>query len=56
MILTKHFYGVGLSVPRTTPNLEDQDINFVWVITFDLSIMGGPTITCAAASVALRII
>jgi hypothetical protein len=50
------FYGVGASAPRPTPNLENQDINFVWVITFDLSVIGGPTSNYAATSVALRII
>jgi hypothetical protein len=25
---TNYYYGVGLSVPQPTPNLEDQDISF----------------------------
>jgi hypothetical protein len=33
---------VELLTPRQTPNLEDQGIHFVWVITLDLSGMGGP--------------
>jgi hypothetical protein len=37
------FYGVGLLVPRQTPTLEDQGIPFCWIVTLDLSGMGGPT-------------
>jgi hypothetical protein len=40
---TCDFYCVGLLAPRQTPNLEDQGIPFVLVITLDLSGMGGPT-------------
>jgi hypothetical protein len=34
---------VGLLAPRQIPNLEDQGIPFFWIITLDLSGMGGPT-------------
>jgi hypothetical protein len=34
---------VGLLASSQTPNLEDQVILFVWVITLDPSGMGGPT-------------
>ena len=37
--VTIFFYCVVLLAPHQTPNLEDQ----VWVITLDLSGMGGPT-------------
>jgi hypothetical protein len=39
----KFFYCVGFLAPRQTPNLEDQGIPFCWVITLDLSGIGGPT-------------
>jgi hypothetical protein len=47
---------MGLGLSATTPNLEDQGILFVWVITFDLSGMGGPASSYATAGIALRII
>jgi len=48
------FYRVRLA-PRPIPNLEGQGI-LLWVITFDLSGMGGPASSYATASIALRII
>ena len=50
------FYGVGLSVPCLTPNLEDQVIIFCWVTTFDLSGMGDPNSSYATDSIAVMII
>ena len=37
------FCGVRLLASQPTPSLEDQVSLFIWVITLDLSGMGGPT-------------
>jgi hypothetical protein len=50
------FYRVGFLATRPTPNLEGQCIPFVWVITFDLPVMGAPASSCATAGIALRIV
>ena len=50
------FYGVGLSAPCPTPNLEVRSIPFSQAITFDLSGKGGPTSSYATASIAFKII
>ena len=49
------FYGKRLSATCPTPNLESHVIAFC-VITFDLSGIGDPINSCAATSVALRVI
>jgi hypothetical protein len=41
--VTVHFSGVGSLASLATPNLDDQELHFVWPLTFDLSEMGGPT-------------
>jgi hypothetical protein len=51
-----HFYGMGLSASRLTPNLEDKGIPFSLGHHLDLSGMGGPTSSYATTSTALRII
>jgi len=51
-----YFYGLKSSASRSVPNLEDQGIPFVWVVTFDLSSREGHTCSYAMASIALRII
>jgi hypothetical protein len=48
--VTTNFYRVGSSAPRPTPNLEDQ----VWHLPRNLSGMGGPTSSYAAAGIALE--
>jgi hypothetical protein len=45
-----------MSASCPTPNLGARVSIFVWVITFDLSGMGGPTSSYSTASIALRII
>jgi hypothetical protein len=50
------FYRVGLLATRPTPILEGQCIPFVWVITFDLPVMGAPASSYATAGIALRIL
>jgi hypothetical protein len=50
------FYGVRLSAARPTPTERTRASLFVWIITFGLSGMGGPTSSCATTSIALRII
>ena len=50
------FYRVRLSASHPTPNLEDQGIPFVWVITFDLSGIWCHTSSITTASRALGII
>jgi hypothetical protein len=41
---TNYFYGVGLSAPLPTPPTWRTRVSlFVWVITLDLSGIGGPT-------------
>jgi hypothetical protein len=44
-----------LLASRPTPNLEDQGILFVWLLTLDLSGLGGPTSSYATAGIALRV-
>ena len=39
-----------------TPNLGDQGIPFVWVITFNLSSKGGPTSSYVTAGIDIQII
>jgi hypothetical protein len=34
---------VGLLARRSTPNLEDQGLHFIWPLPFDLSGIGGST-------------
>jgi hypothetical protein len=47
---------VGCHPHVQPPNLEDQGIPFVWVITFDLSGMGAPASSYTTADIALKII
>jgi hypothetical protein len=42
-LVTIYFYGVGLLASRPTPTLRARVSLFVWIITLDLSGMGGPT-------------
>jgi hypothetical protein len=53
--MTADFYRVGSSAPCQTPNLEDQGI-LLWRLPRNLSGMGGPTSSYAAASIALQFI
>jgi hypothetical protein len=48
------FYGMGLSAPCPTPDLEDQGIPFSLGHHLDLSGMGDPTSSYATASIAVR--
>jgi hypothetical protein len=41
--VTVNFSRVELSTPHPTQNLEDQGLNFAWLLPFDLSGMGGAT-------------
>jgi hypothetical protein len=47
---------VGLLVSSSKPQSGGPGYPFLWVITFDLSIMGGPANSNATATTALRII
>jgi hypothetical protein len=50
-----NFYGVRSSALCPTPNLEDQGIPLRLAPTFDLSGLGGPTGSYAAAGIALEV-
>jgi hypothetical protein len=49
------FYGVRLSAPGPTPNLEDRISLFVWFLPLNLSGMFDSTSSYATAVIALRV-
>ena len=52
-----HFFTVWVISPKPTPNLEDQECLFIWLLPFDLSGMGGPVGSFETpASIALGVI
>jgi hypothetical protein len=54
---TEHIlYGVGCQSHDRPPAWRTRIFLFVWVIIFDLSVMGDPTTSYATISIALRII
>ena len=52
---TEQYLWGGLSAPVQPPTWRTRVSLFVWVITFDLFGMGGPTSSYATASIAPRI-
>ena len=50
------FMGWGCRPHAQPPTWRTRISLFVWVITFDLSCMGGPNSCCATTSIALRIL
>jgi hypothetical protein len=54
--LLKHFTGLGCQPHAKPPTWRTRVSLFVYIMTFDLSGMGDPTITYATAGIGLRII
>jgi hypothetical protein len=54
--VTVNCLGVWSLAPRSTPNLEDQGLHFVWLLPFDLSGMSGLPAVYAPTSIAPRVI
>jgi hypothetical protein len=42
-------FRVGYLAPCPTPNLEDQGLHFIWPLHFELSGMGGPTMSLSSS-------